>query len=78
MYPHCSSLAKDIQHMYSKSKMVRYENKVQQKIEFESIAISSKKVKESTEKLNTAVLGSQTPTQETPHKNTCGTSPISP
>ncbi|KAL3891894.1 hypothetical protein ACJMK2_004136 [Sinanodonta woodiana] len=60
------------------NKMVRYGNKVKQIIEFESIATSSKKVKKSTEKLNTAVLGSPTPTQQTPQKNTSGTSTISP
>ncbi|KAL3872772.1 hypothetical protein ACJMK2_035973 [Sinanodonta woodiana] len=49
------------------NKMVRYEcHKIDRKIEFESIATSSKKVKESTEKLNTAVLVSTTPTQQTP------------
>ncbi|KAL3868339.1 hypothetical protein ACJMK2_041156 [Sinanodonta woodiana] len=50
------------------NKMVRFGNKVKQKIEFESIATSSKKVKKSPEKLNTAVLDSPTPTQQTPQQ----------
>lgn len=77
----CTLIVRVCQKIYNictANKMVCYANKVQQKIEFESIATSSKKVKESTEKLNTAVLCTPTPTQETPQKNTCGTSPISP
>ena len=77
----CTLIVRVCQKIYNictANKMVCYANKVQQKIEFESIATSSKKVKESTEKLNTAVLGSPTPTQETPQKNICGASPISP
>ncbi|KAL3867725.1 hypothetical protein ACJMK2_040588 [Sinanodonta woodiana] len=64
---------KKIQQIYSKNKMLRYENKLKQKTEFESTEASSMKVKESPQKLNTAVQGSLTPTQQTPQKNTCST-----
>ncbi|KAL3882426.1 hypothetical protein ACJMK2_028768 [Sinanodonta woodiana] len=80
MYPQCTQYAKRYTTYVHQNKMVRYGNKVKQKIEFESIATSSKKMKKFTEKLNTAVLGSPTPTptQQTPQENTSGTSTISP
>ncbi|KAL3887003.1 hypothetical protein ACJMK2_026959 [Sinanodonta woodiana] len=44
----------------------RYTTYVQQK---KMVRYGNKKAKKSTEKLNTAVLGSPTPTQQTPKKN---------
>ncbi|KAL3887951.1 hypothetical protein ACJMK2_000336 [Sinanodonta woodiana] len=58
--PQYLSIVKRYTTYVQQNKMARYENKVKHKIEFESIATSSKKVKKSTEKLNTAVLCSPT------------------